>query len=74
MTAQLTDDQIKTILQGIAIPPQPQILVDLQMEQLDPNCSVLSVAKLISQDVGLSGSILKTVNSSFFSTQATLPL
>ncbi|MDO6423418.1 HDOD domain-containing protein [Saccharophagus degradans] len=66
MTAQLTDDQIKTILQGIAIPPQPQILVDLQMEQLDPNCSVLSVAKLISQDVGLSGSILKTVNSSFF--------
>lgn len=66
MTSQLTEDQIKTILQGIAIPPQPQILVDLQMEQLDPNCSVLSVAKLISQDVGLSGSILKTVNSSFF--------
>lgn len=36
------------------------------MEQLDPNCSVASVAKLISQDVGLSGSLLKTVNSSFF--------
>lgn len=66
MSSELTNDQIATILQGIAIPPQPQILVDLQMEQFDPNCSVASVAKLISQDVGLSGSILKTVNSSFF--------
>lgn len=63
---ELNQDQINRILQGIAIPPQPQIMVDLQMEQLQPDCSLQNIAKLISQDVGLSGSILKTVNSAFF--------
>ncbi len=66
MSADLTPEQIQHIMQGIAIPPQPQVMVDLQMEQLSPNCSVASIAKLISQDVGLSGSILKTVNSPLF--------
>ena len=66
MSADLTQEQIQKILQGISIPPQPQIMVDLQMEQLNPQCSIDSVAKLISQDVGLAGSILKTVNSTFF--------
>ena len=66
MTSELTQEQIQSIMQGIAIPPQPQVMVDLQMEQFSPNCCVDSIAKLISQDVGLSGSILKTVNSPFF--------
>lgn len=66
MSVELTEDQIKHLLHGISIPPQPQIMVDLQMEQFDPNCSMDRIAKLISQDVGLAGSILKTVNSSFF--------
>jgi len=63
----LSPDQIKSILHGISIPPQPQIMVDLQMEQLQPDCSLNAIAKLISQDVGLAGSILKTVNSPFYS-------
>lgn len=66
MAVELTSEQIKNLLQGITIPPQPQIMVDLQMEQLNPNCSVEEITKLISQDIGLSGSILKTVNSTFF--------
>ncbi len=33
MSTELTSDQIKHILQGIKIPPQPQILVDLHIEQ-----------------------------------------
>lgn len=66
MTADLTTEQIQHIMQGIAIPPQPQVMVDLQMEQFSPDCSVGSIARLISQDVGLSGSILKTVNSPLF--------
>jgi HD-like signal output (HDOD) protein len=66
MSTDLTQEQISRILQGIAIPPQPQVMVDLQMEQFSPQCSIDSIAKLISQDVGLSGSILKTVNSPFF--------
>ncbi|MDN3637806.1 HDOD domain-containing protein [Simiduia curdlanivorans] len=63
---EITAEQVNAILKGISIPPQPQIMVDLQMEQFDPNCSIDHIAKLISQDVGLSGCILKTVNSPFF--------
>lgn len=63
MPLELSEQQIHEILQGISIPPQPQVMVDLQMEQLQPDCDITSIAKLISQDVGLSGSILKTVNS-----------
>ncbi|SMF55092.1 HD-like signal output (HDOD) domain, no enzymatic activity [Alteromonadaceae bacterium Bs31] len=66
MSSELTPEQIQKILQGIAIPPQPQVMVDLQLEQLSPNCSISEIARLISQDVGLSGSILKTVNSPFY--------
>ena len=66
MNQELSTDQIQSILQGVSIPPQPQIMVDLQMEQVSPNCSMEKISELICQDVGLSGSILKTVNSDFF--------
>jgi HD-like signal output (HDOD) protein len=62
----LSQEQVQKILQGISIPPQPQIMVDLQMEQLMPDCDIDSIAKLISQDIGLAGSVLKTVNSPFY--------
>ncbi|MAS25402.1 MAG: histidine kinase [Oceanospirillaceae bacterium] len=66
MARELTEEQIHTILQGIKIPPQPQILVDLQMEQVMPDPDISRIAKLISQDVGLAGTILKVVNSPFY--------
>ncbi|WP_250656622.1 HDOD domain-containing protein [Alkalimarinus coralli] len=66
MGTELTSDQIKHILQGIKIPPQPQILVDLQIEQVMPDPDMKQIARLISQDVGLSGTMLKFVNSPFF--------
>jgi HD-like signal output (HDOD) protein len=47
-------------LQGISVPPQPQIMVDLQMEQVMPNPDLKSIAKLISQDPGLSGGVAQT--------------
>ena len=66
MAIELTNEQITTILQGIKVPPQPQILVDIQMEQLMPDPDVPRIAELISKDVGLAGTILKFVNSSYF--------
>ncbi len=66
MALELSDEQIQKLMQGISIPPQPQIMVDLQMEQFSNDCDISRIAKLISQDVGLSGSILKTINSPFF--------
>ncbi|UVJ46670.1 HDOD domain-containing protein [Pseudomonas sp. LS1212] len=45
------------------MPPQPQIMVDLQMEQYMPDPDLEVIARLISQDPGLSGALLKLVNS-----------
>lgn len=65
-TKTLSEDQIKKVLAGIRIPPQPQILVDIQMEQVMPNPDLGRIADLISQDPGLAGTMLKVVNSAQF--------
>lgn len=66
MAYELSAEQIQKALQGISVPPQPQIMVDLQMEQFMPSPDLRSIAKLISQDPGLSGALLKIVNSPQF--------
>lgn len=66
MPQQLTQEQVSKILQGIFVPPQPQILVDLQMEQVMPEPDITRIANLIAKDVGLSGTMLKFVNSPFY--------
>ena len=43
MTYELTAEQIQQVLQGISVPPQPQIMVDLQMEQVMPNPDLRSI-------------------------------
>ncbi len=66
MPQELSAEYIQQVLQGISVPPQPQIMVDLQMEQVMPSPDLRAIAKLISQDPGLSGALLKLVNSPFF--------
>ncbi|MDN3219057.1 MULTISPECIES: HDOD domain-containing protein [Pseudomonas] len=48
------------------MPAQPQIMVDLQMEQYMPDPDLEVIAKLIAQDPGLSGALLKIVNSPYY--------
>lgn len=62
----LSHEQVEVILKGIKIPPQPQIMVDLQMEQAMPDPDIERISELISHDASLSGTILKVVNSSFY--------
>ena len=66
MSQELSPEQIQQALQGITIPPQPQIMVDLQFEQYMPDPDLETIAKLIAQDPGLSGALLKLVNSPHF--------
>jgi HD-like signal output (HDOD) protein len=66
MSQELSAEYIQQVLQGISVPPQPQIMVDLQMEQVMPCPDLRAIAKLIGQDPGLSGALLKLVNSPFF--------
>jgi len=66
MSQELSPEQIQQALQGISVPPQPQIMVDLQMEQYMPDPDLEVIARLISQDPGLSGALLKVVNSPYY--------
>lgn len=66
MTIELSTEQIQQALLGISVPPQPQIMVDLQMEQYMPEPDLNAIATLISHDPGLSGALLKIVNSPYF--------
>lgn len=66
MSQELSPEQIQQALQGISIPPQPQIMVDLQFEQYMPDPDLETIARLIAQDPGLSGALLKLVNSPHF--------
>ncbi len=66
MDKELSAEQIQKFLQGISVPPQPQIMVDLQFEQVMPNPDLKAISRLISQDPGLSGALLKIVNSPYF--------
>jgi HD-like signal output (HDOD) protein len=59
-------EQVEDILKGITIPSPPQVLVDLQMDLLMPDPDLQGMARSISKDVGLAGSVLKTVNAPFF--------
>lgn len=61
-----TPEQLKDVLQGITVPPQPQILVDIHMEQAMPNSDISRISDLISRDVGLAGTVLKVVNSDIY--------
>jgi HD-like signal output (HDOD) protein len=66
MPQEFTAEQIQQALQGISVPPQPQIMVDLQMEQYMPDPDLGAIARLIAQDPGLSGALLKLVNSPYY--------
>lgn len=57
---------IEDMLKGINIPSPPQIVADLQMEMAKDEPDVNNMSQLISSDVGLSGAVLKIVNSPFY--------
>lgn len=66
MPQELSSEQIQKVLQGISVPPQPQIMVDLQMEQYTGDPDLKTIARLIAQDPGLAGALLKIVNSPYY--------
>jgi len=56
------------MLNGVDIPPCPAILVELDAELRKAHCNQREVARLISQDVALSGHVMLIANSPAFST------
>lgn len=62
------DQQLQRMLQGVDIPPCPAVLVDLDAELRKSEPDQRQIARLISQDVALSGHLMAIANSPAFST------
>jgi HD-like signal output (HDOD) protein len=54
------------LLRSIRIPPRPSLLVDLQGELAQDDPSPRIIARIIGNDVGMSGALLKLANSPFY--------
>jgi len=62
----LDNKKMAAVVSSFQIPVKPQILTDMQLLLDDDEPDIDSMATLISNDVGLSSSILKIINSPFY--------
>jgi len=63
----MTDpDSLNNIIEGISIPPQPELLISINEELKKADPSLSTIAELVAQDVAISAAVLKTVNSAYF--------
>lgn len=67
---ELVDTELERVAISIGIPPCPAILLDLaaQVKSDDPDFG--KIEQLVTKDVGLSATLLKTVNSPFYGLRA----
>lgn len=66
MPPTVDENSIEKIIKGITIPSPPQVVVDLQMAMYDPTPDLNAIAETIEKDPGLSGGVLKLINSPIF--------
>lgn len=63
---QIESQMAESILKSIRIPPCPDVVIKLMEEERKPDVDFTKLVKLISGDVGLAATMLKTANSPFF--------
>jgi HD-like signal output (HDOD) protein len=68
----IDSEKAEDITKSFLIPPQPVILQQLQLEQAKEYPCPTAFADVIIKDVGLSASVLKTVNSPLFGLNRTI--
>jgi HD-like signal output (HDOD) protein len=59
-------DPVDALMRSIRIPPRPSLLVDLQRELAQPSPSPQAIGRIITNDVGIAGALLKLANSPFY--------
>ena len=57
---------VDALVSGIAIPPRPTLLTELQAEMAGDDPDFDRIARLVSGDVALTAAVLHTVNSPFY--------
>lgn len=60
------ETQLLASIRQIGIPPRPVILEKIAMEMRRDEPDLITLARIISADVSISGSLLKVVNSPYF--------
>ncbi len=68
----VNDNMLKDIGRGFSVPAQPELLLQLQkiMAEQDPDLN--TIAELISQDIAVSATVLKTINSPLYGLARTI--
>ena len=64
--AQHNEQELRKLLAEIKIPPAPEILSDLNSAIQKPEPDLSEITDIIQKDAGISGMVLKTVNSPLF--------
>lgn len=63
---QLGSSEMDAVLKSIAIPPRPLVVEQMQQELAQEDPDMRRAAHIVSQDVGLTVAVLKTVNSPLY--------
>ena len=66
MAVELSQEGVEKLLKGVAIPPRPTLLIEVDQELKKSEPDLKRVAALVGKDVGVSAAMLKTVNSPLF--------
>ena len=66
MEALLSQDELEQELRGINLPPQPQIITDLQLAKAANPPDLNVITDLICRDISISASVIKVANSPFY--------
>ncbi|MDX9707519.1 MAG: HDOD domain-containing protein [Azospira sp.] len=67
MSAQATaHSELDTLIKRFDVPPCPAVVSELQSELRRENADAASISRLLSRDVGLSGAVMRLVNSPAF--------
>lgn len=66
MIVEMSKESVEEVLKGITIPSPPQLMADLQLAMYEPDPDLNNIASIIGTDPGLSGGVLKAVNSPAF--------
>jgi HD-like signal output (HDOD) protein len=65
--------RMKIEIREIGIPPRPSILARIEQETAKEEPDFIQLARILSQDVALSASLIKVANSPYFSFGKTVP-
>jgi len=62
----ITEEESEKLLSTIKIPPRPAVIVEINREKSKEDPDLRVIAQIISKDIALTASLLKTANSPYF--------